>query len=259
MNSAVLSQAWRSMKTPLGRPGSLIATLTVVTALPAVGVIFISGSAQNRPVMVTVFMVFPLWWVAVGQNVLRGKGGASREARRAEGEVLVGPVTVSERSERRQKLVRALMPGGPEHHLGSSDPRPGEDHRTSSGPAGRPKVGTRCTPQSTSPTQRSGQVGRSGEWTIVLGHGEHPATATRRVARPARPDPNQVSPRGAHRRRAPTAALHWRPTPSRPWPQRKGGSPRGAVAAPVPRPGRLQCHAASAPWCRGDLPGRLCL
>ncbi len=28
------------------------------------------------------------------------------------------------------------------------------------------------------------------------------ATATRRVARPARPDPNQVSPRGAHRRRA---------------------------------------------------------
>src|ERR1035437_4202918 len=199
MNSAVLSQAWRSMKIPLGRPGSLIATRTVVTALPAVGVIFISGSAQNRPVMVTVFMVFPLWWVAVGQNVLRGKAGVSREARRAEGEVQVGPVTVSERIKRRQKLVRALMPGGPEHHLGSSDPRPGEDHRTRSGPAGRPKVGTRCTPQSTSPTQRSGQVGRSGEWTIVLGHGEHPATATRRVARPARPDPNQGSPRGAHR------------------------------------------------------------
>src|SRR5665213_69716 len=177
MNSAVLSQAWRSMKTPLGRPGSLIATRTVVTALPAVGVIFISGSAQNRPVMVTVFMVFPLWWVAVGQNVLRGKAGVSREARRAEGEVLVGPVTVSERSERRQKLVRALMPGGPEHHLGSSDPRPGEDHRTSSGPAGRPKVGTRCTPQSTSPTQRSGQVGRSGEWTIVLGQSSIPRIA----------------------------------------------------------------------------------
>src|SRR5664280_3904937 len=157
MNSAVLSQAWRSMKTPLGRPGSLMATRTVVTALPAVGVIFISGSAQKRPVMVTVFMVFPLWWVAVGQNVLRGKAGVSREARRAEGEVLVGPVTVSERSERRQKLVRALMPGGPEHHLGSSDPRPGEDHRTSSGPAGRPKVGTRCTPQSTSPTRRRGR------------------------------------------------------------------------------------------------------
>src|ERR1035441_5720614 len=162
MNSAVLSQAWRSMKTPLGRPGSLMATRTVVTALPAVGVIFISGSTQNRPVMVTVFMVFPLWWVAVGQNVLRGKAGVSREARRAEGEVLVGPVTVSERSERRQKLVRALMPGGPEHHLGSSDPRPGEDHRTSSGPAGRPKVGTRCTPQSTSPTQRCGRGGDPG-------------------------------------------------------------------------------------------------
>src|ERR1035437_3930976 len=252
MNSAVLSQAWRSMKTPLGRPGSLMATRTVVTALPAVGVIFISGSAQNRPVMVTVFMVFPLWWVAVGQNVLRGKGGASREARRAEGEVLVGPVTVSERSERRQKLVRALMPGGPEHHLGSSDPRPGEDHRTSSGPAGRPKVGTRCTPQSTSPTQRSGQVGRSGEWTIVLGHGEHPRYR-HHDGWLDRPDLIRTRWwRGEHTAGVPVTALHWRPTPSGPWPQRKGGSRSGAVADPLPRPGRLQCHAASVPWCSGD-------
>jgi len=99
----------------------------------------------------------------------------------------VGPVTVSERSERRQKLVRALMPGGPEHHLGSSDPRPGEDHRTSSGPAGRPKVGTRCTPQSTSPTQRCGRG-------AIRGMDDCPGTwrasslpASRRVARPARP------------------------------------------------------------------------
>src|ERR1035441_8705148 len=251
MNSAVLSQAWRSMKTPLGRPGSLIATRTVVTALPAVGVIFISGSAQNRPVMVTVFMVFPLWWVAVGQNVLRGKAGVSREARGAEGEVLVGPVTVSERSERRQKLVRALMPGGPEHHLGSSDPRAGEDHRTSSGPAGRPKVGTRCTPQSTSPTR---QCGRGA----IRGMDDCPGT-WRASSLPQhdgwldRPDLTRTrSVRGEHTGGGPVAALHWRPTPSGPWPQRKGGSRRGAVAAPLPRKGRLQCHAASVPWCRGD-------
>src|ERR1035437_3694221 len=147
MNSAVLSQAWRSMKTPLGRPGSLIATRTVVTALPAVGVIFISGSAQNRPVMVTVFMYFLSGGLLLDRTCSEGKPECQGKPVGPKGEVLVGPVTASERSERRQKLVRALMPGGPEHHLGSSDPRPGEDHRTSSGPAGRPKVGTRCTPQ----------------------------------------------------------------------------------------------------------------
>ena len=75
-----------------------------------------------------------------------------------------------------------------------------------------------------------------------------------------RPDLTRTrSVRGEHTGGVPVTALHWRPTPSGPWPQRKGGSRSGAVAAPVPRPRRLQCHAASVPWCRGDWVGRMCL
>ena len=66
------------MKTALSRPCSLMATLTVVTALPAPVVSLSSGSAVKRPVMVTVFMVtsFSLW-VAVEKRRLQGNDGAS--------------------------------------------------------------------------------------------------------------------------------------------------------------------------------------
>src|ERR1700683_899722 len=84
MNSAVFSQDWRSMKTALSRPCSLMATLTVVTALPAPVVNLSSGSAVKRPVMVTVFMVIPLLWVAVEKEKAPGKRRSVRGARRAE-------------------------------------------------------------------------------------------------------------------------------------------------------------------------------
>jgi hypothetical protein len=99
----------------------------VVTALPCPEVIFISGSAVKRPVIVTVFMLFPLLWVGVGKRRLRGK--VERQGcPQGRGEVLAGPVTVSERSERRQKLSVALTPAGPVHHLEDSQPHRREEH-----------------------------------------------------------------------------------------------------------------------------------
>jgi hypothetical protein len=72
-----------------------MSTITLVTALPCPEVILISVSAVKRPVIVTVFMVFPLLWVGVGKKWLR------EEAERpgcpsGRGEVLGGPFTVSE-------------------------------------------------------------------------------------------------------------------------------------------------------------------
>src|SRR5665213_748265 len=135
------SQDWRSMKTALSRPCSLMATRTVVTALPAPVVNFSSGSAVKRPVMVTVFMVIPLLWVAVGKRRLRGKDGASgvpAGPRRSSGGTVHGQRAQcrSRRSERRRKLSAALTPAGPVHHLGGSQPHPREGCRTLRTPAG---------------------------------------------------------------------------------------------------------------------------
>src|ERR1022692_1458141 len=145
MNSAVFSQDWRSMKTALSRPCSLMATLTVVTALPAPVVNLSSGSAVKRPVMVTVFMVIPLLWVLLERE---GSGETSERqgCPQGRGEVLAGPVTVSERSKRRQKLSAALTPDGPVHHLKSSQPQPREGHRTPRTPAGQLSWLASCPP-----------------------------------------------------------------------------------------------------------------
>ena len=85
------------MKTVLSRPCSLMATLTVVTALPYPDVIFISGSAVKRPVMVTVFI---LCFLSCGLVLERSGSGGKAERQgcpKGRGEVLAGPVTVSER------------------------------------------------------------------------------------------------------------------------------------------------------------------
>ena len=60
------------------------------------------------------------------------RGGSGGKAERqgcpkGRGEVLAGPFTVSERSERRQKLSVALTPAGPVHHLEDSQPHRREE------------------------------------------------------------------------------------------------------------------------------------
>ena len=76
------------------------------------------------------------------------------------GEVLAGPVTVSERSKRRWNLSAALTPDGPVHHLESSQPLPREGHRTPLRPAGQLSWRASCPP----PACRDRRPRSVGRW-----------------------------------------------------------------------------------------------